>query len=350
MSSQWRQFQETFEKASADPTDELVKARDSAIVCDLTHTGLIAFEGPEAGGFLHAQLSSDVLSLSRERCQLSTYNSPKGRVLATLLLWHSDDGIFLQLPAAIAEPIRRRLSMFILRAKVRANLVSEQYIRIGVGGPNARAVLAAVGLQLPDGNFALVRNEKISHDQDVVDIELMMQLPGNRYELLVTDVTAAMSTWRSLVEHGATPASPVTWRWLTLSSGIAEIVAETQEQFVAQMLNYELVGGISFTKGCYPGQEIVARTQYRGEIKRRTLLGHTAIGSEPTPGQAIFRAATSDQGVGAVVNAAPSPAGGFDLLACLHTELAASGNLHLGGSDGPPLELLTLPYSLPSPG
>lgn len=350
MSSQWQDFQATFAAVGANPMDELMQARDRAVVCDLAHNALIAFEGPDAEGFLHNQLSSDVQSLSADRCQLSTYNSPKGRILATLLLWRCDDGILLQLPAAIAEPIRRRLSMFIMRAKVRASPADERFVRIGVGGPNARTVLATAGLQLPDADFALVRQKQLRHGENLVDIELAMRLPGNRYELLVTDADAAISTWHSLVAHGATPASPATWRWLTVSSGVADVVPETQDQFVAQMLNYELIGGVSFTKGCYPGQEIVARTQYRGEIKRRTLLAHVADGNEPAPAQAIFNAATPDQAVGAVVNAAPSPRGGFDFLACLHTELAAAGNLHLGNVDGPRLELLTLPYSLPSPG
>jgi len=350
MSLQWQDFQATFEAVGANPIDGLIQARDQAVVSDLAHTSLIAFEGPDADGFLHSQLSSDVQGLPPDRCQLSTYNSPKGRVLATLLLWRCDDEILLQLPAAIAESIRRRLSMFILRAKVRASPADERFVRIGVGGPNARTVLTAAGLQLPDVDFSLVRPKQISHGESLIDVELAMRLPGNRYELLVTDANAAISTWRSLVAHGATPASPATWRWLTLSSGVGDVVTETQDQFVAQMLNYELIGGVSFTKGCYPGQEIVARTQYRGEIKRRTLLAHAAVGNEPTPAQAIFNAATPDQAVGAVVNAAPSPMGGFDLLACLHTELAANGNLHLGKSDGPRLELLTLPYSLPSPG
>jgi hypothetical protein len=350
MSSQWQDFQATFEAVGANPMDGLIRARDRAVVCDLAHNALIAFEGPDAEGFLHSQLSSDVESLSMDRCQLSTYNSPKGRVLATLLLWRCDDGIVLQLPAAIAESTRRRLSMFILRAKVRASLADERFVRIGVGGPNARTVLTAAGLQPPDADFALVRRKQVRHGENLVDIELAMRLPGGRYELLVTNADAAISTWHSLVAHGATPAAPATWRWLTLSSGVADVVAETQDQFVAQMLNYELIGGVSFTKGCYPGQEIVARTQYRGEIRRRTLLAHAADGNEPAPAQAIFNAVTPDQAVGAVVNAAPSPKGGFDLLACLHTELAAAANLHLGKVGGPRLELLTLPYSLPSPG
>jgi folate-binding Fe-S cluster repair protein YgfZ len=113
------------------------------------------------------------------------------------------------------------------------------------------------------------------------------------------------------------------------------------------MLNYELLGAVSFTKGCYPGQENVARTQYRGEIKRRTWLLHGDRPDVPAPGQAIF-GAQSEQAAGTVLAAAPARQGGFDALACMHTELAAAGELRLGAQPGAALTRLALPYALPA--
>src|SRR5690606_26699246 len=155
-----------------------------------------------------------------------------------------------------------------------------------------------------------------------------------------------IDAWKRWQAAGAQPGAGRAWRWLGVRSGIADIVSETQDQFVAQMRNYDLLGGVSFTKGCYPGQEIVARTQYRGEIKRRTLLFHAGTELAPAPGHPLHGERSPDQALGTVLNAAAAPGGGFDLLACVHLDLAAAGTLRLGAGDGVQLERLTLPYPL----
>ena len=346
MSEQWQRFQAFLQPASTSLTEGLHHARDNASICALSYYGLVALDGADAEGFLHGQLSSDVQSLARERCQLSTYNSPKGRVLATLLLLRTDDGFLAQLPAAIDELICRRLAMFVLRSNVRVQLASERYIRIGVCGPKAQAVIAASGLAVPREEYGLLRECAFPSASNAIKVDVLLRLPGHRYELLLSDAAAAISAWSTFVAQGATPAHDSAWRWATLQCGIPEIVAETQDQFVAQMLNYELVGGVSFSKGCYPGQEIVARTQYRGEIKRRTFLAHVSSDHEPAPAEAIFSSCAPAQAAGAVVNSAPAPDGGYDLLACLHCDFVTDGSLHLGTVAGPRVELHSLPYSL----
>jgi folate-binding protein YgfZ len=346
MTDQWQDFQATRQAAYSRPLEGLVQARDNAIVCDLTDYALLAFDGPDAADFLHRQLSSDVQALSAERCQLATYNSPKGRVLATLTLWRTETGFLVQLPAAIAEPIRRRLSMYILRSKVQASDVTDRFLRFGIGGPNAQQMLIAAGLPSPETDYGLIRGAPFQSGEASGRVDYALRLGANRYELVFAETDSALAVWRALEEHGAKPAEFAAWRWLTLVTGIAEVGAETQDQFVAQMLNYELIGGISFTKGCYPGQEIVARTQYRGEVKRRTVLGHAAAAQEPAAGSVIFSEGT-DQPIGMVINCAASPASGYDLLACLHLEFAAASRLHLGTPDGPQLVLNELPYHLP---
>jgi folate-binding protein YgfZ len=342
----WKALQAGHPQNGGSVQSELAQARDGAVLCDLSGYGLLQVEGEDAEAFLHGQLSSDVCSLPPDRCQLATYNSPKGRVLAALLLWRSEHGFLVQLPSALAEPIRRRLAMFVLRSKVRIALAGDRWVRIGVGGPDAERVLHGAGIAMPQETLGVLHGQRLDRAEPPLAIDAILRLAGQRWELLLSDEEAAIGLWRRLQEHGAQPARFDAWRWLTLKAGIAELGTESQDQFVAQMLNYELVGAISFTKGCYPGQEIIARTQYRGTIKRRTRLAHVDTADVPSPGTAIVSEAGDGQAVGAVVNAAPAPDGGFDLLASVHLELAA-GNLHLGDRDGPVVDLLPLPYPIP---
>ena len=344
----WKALQAERDATRDTARSELVRARDDTIICDLSGYGLLQVEGEDAETFLQGQLSSDVCGLTQDRCQLATYNSPKGRVLATLLLWRIAQGFLLQLPFAIAEAARRRLAMFVLRSKVRIDSASDRFIRIGIGGPHAERVMTAAGIVPPQQAFGILRRQRVDVTGQPLVIDFVVRQAAQCYELLLADENAALEIWRLLQGHGAEPARFDAWRWLTLRAGIAEVGTETQDKFVAQMLNYELIGGISFTKGCYPGQEIIARTQYRGSLKRRTLLAHVHDAVEPAPGISIFAESGDGQAIGAVVNAAPSPESGFDMLVSVHMELAA-GPLHLGSSEGPLLDLLTMPYPVPVP-
>jgi folate-binding protein YgfZ len=133
------------------------------------------------------------------------------------------------------------------------------------------------------------------------------------------------------------------WEWSLIQAGVPVVVAATQEAFVPQMANFDLVGGVSFKKGCYPGQEIVARTQYRGILKRRMALAHVAGGERPQPGQAVYSKEFGDQAAGTIVNAAPSPTGGFDALVVAQIESLGNGELHLKSLDGPAMEVRKVP-------
>jgi folate-binding protein YgfZ len=175
-----------------------------------------------------------------------------------------------------------------------------------------------------------------------------LRLPGMRYQLVFSDTERAVGLWQRLRSAGAQVGTGAAWQWASVGSGIAEIVAETQDQFVLQMLNYDLLGGVSFTKGCYPGQEIVARSQYRGEIKRRTLLLHAQTEDAPVPAQPVYAVRSTPQPVGTVLGAAAAPGGGFDVLACVHLDLAENSELRLDRADGAALERLELPYALPA--
>jgi hypothetical protein len=318
---------------------ELEEARSGCTIGALGHYSFIEVSGADAETFLHAQLSSDVRGLPLHRCQLSSYNSPKGRVLASLLLWRHADGFLLQAPQATAPDLCKRLTLYVLRSKVRLSVVDERFVGIGIGGPRAAEILTAAGLTAPKP-FHIDSSAKRPGGEAGPGI--VLALPGSRFQLLCAEASAAIVLWERLRDLGAVPAGSAAWQWLTIHSGIAEIVAQTQDRYVAQMLNYELLGAVSFSKGCYPGQEIVARMQYRGGTKRRTLLYHADTAQAPSPGQAIHGA--TDQSVGEVLAAAPAPDGGYDLLACVHLDLAAGSDLRLEAPERAVLRRLSLPY------
>jgi tRNA-modifying protein YgfZ len=164
--------------------------------------------------------------------------------------------------------------------------------------------------------------------------------------LSVIPAEEAPEIWGRLVP----PLKPVgtpCWQWLDIARGLPWVTGSTQEAFVPQMLNLEILGAINFKKGCYPGQEIVARAQYRGEVKRRLRLARVQSDAAPVPGQELFSDDQVKQSTGTVVNAAPAPAGGFDLLAVMQVDAAATSTVRLGSPIGPALEFRALPYAAP---
>lgn len=318
-----------------DPPGELAAAKSGTVLCDLSHLGLIGASGADTDTFLQGQLSSDVRQLTATRAQPSSYNTPKGRVLATPLLFRNADGTFLQLAGELAASIRKRLSMFVLRAKVELVDATDRWVRIGVAGVDAASLVASnLGVQ-PATTL------DVAHG----DAATVIRLPGDRFEIVVAPALAG-ALWNRL-RQGAVPVGATVWDWLEIRAGIATITPASQDEFVPQMLNLDLTGGVSFQKGCYPGQEIVARTQYLGKLKRRLYLAHVAAASAPTPTAPLFSADLEGQPSGTVVNAAPAPDGGFDLLAVIQISSAASQPVHVGSLEGPVLELLPLPYALP---
>jgi tRNA-modifying protein YgfZ len=297
--------------------------------------GLLAFTGADAEAFLQGQFSNDVAALVPGTIQLSSYNSPKGRMLANLVLWRVDADSFRALvPADLAEPLRKRLAMYVLRAKVVVADVSATTALVGIAGPHALdAVLATFGEAPPPGHVV------------AKDSEALVGLPDGRI-VAVTARTMMKARIESLADH-ATAAPPEYWRWLGIRAGVPTIHPATQDLFVPQTANWDLLGGVNFQKGCYPGQEIVARTQYLGRLKERLQIFHGEFPS-PEPGTKMYGELFGNQSCGTVVDAAAAPGGGTDLLAVV--QLAAlSGRIRLGATDGPAMESLPLPYVIPAP-
>lgn len=316
-----------------DPAAERAAAANRTIVADLSQLGVIAFRGEDAAPFLQGQLTNDVQALHADAAQWSGYCTPKGRLLGNFLMWRQGEDFCLQLSGDILPGLFKRLSMFILRAKVQGRDASDERVRLVVAGPQAPdAVRAAMGA-IPEAAMHTVATETGT----------VVRVGDDKFVLAIVPERAT-GVWQAL-RQSATPVGAPVWDWLRLSAGIPMIVAATQEEFVPQMLNLEVIGGISFQKGCYPGQEIVARSQYLGKIKRRMFLAH--VDAEAAPGDPLYSADIEGQASGTVVNAAPAPEGGYDLLAVAQVDSAAHQVLHLKAADGAALTLRPLPYALP---
>jgi folate-binding protein YgfZ len=316
-----------------DPAAERAAAMDGTIVADLSQLGVIALRGEDTATFLQGQLTNDVRTLHADGAQWSGYCSPKGRLLGNFLMWRQGEDYCLQLSGDILPGVLKRLSMFIMRAKVQGRDASDENVRLVVAGKQALAAVTAAMGTVPDTAMRAIAGEAGQ----------VIRLGDDKFVLSIAPERAA-AVWQTL-RLSATPVGAPVWDWLRLNAGIPMIVAATQEQFVPQMVNLEVIGGVSFQKGCYPGQEIVARSQYLGKLKRRMFLAH--VDAEAAPGDPLYSPDMAGQATGTVVNAAPAPTGGFDVLAVAQVESATTQTLHLKAADGAALTLKPLPYSLP---
>lgn len=318
-----------------DAAAELRAARDGGILAPLTHLGLIASTGEDAQAFLHGQLSNDVKMLAPERSEYATYCSAKGRMLANFLLWQEQQAYYLQLSRSLLPAMQKRLAMFVMRSKVKLADVSESRVLLGLAGSAATTALQELFSGLPQQAHQVVRDPANG---------MLIALPGNRFQLIAAP-ESAKRLWHKLAAT-LTPVGTPCWEWLEIRNGIALITPPTQEQFVPQMANMELIGAVNFHKGCYPGQEIIARTQYLGQLKRRMVLAHVAGEVLPQPGDELFSNAMEAQASGMVVNAQAAPEGGYDLLAVMHTASISEGAVHFKAPDGPALSIQPLPYTV----
>jgi folate-binding protein YgfZ len=332
-------------RLSASATPEIIGFHDAAapatnFISPLSHLGLIAASGDDAASFLHNQLTNDVENLGTAEARLAGYCTPKGRLLATMLMWKSPEAIFLQLPRDIQAGVQKRLQMFILRAKARLADAGDSMVALGLAGPAAAAALAPWFPAPPTAPYGVV------HAEAGTLIRLQDADEAPRFQWLASP-EMAQQAWPQLVQT-LQPASAAAWRLLDIRAAIPLVVPATQEQFVPQMVNFEVLGGVNFRKGCYPGQEIVARSQYLGKLKRRmfpAVVDATAV----APGAEVYASTDPAQPCGQIVNAEASG----DLTHCLvelKTAVLDDGaSIHLGSADGPLLQIGALPYALTDP-
>jgi folate-binding protein YgfZ len=307
------------------------------LYCELAQFGLIRFSGAEAQAFLHNQLSCDVAVLTPGKSTYGSYCTPKGRVQATFLLWCSGEDFFIQIPSALREPIQKLLSKYILRSKVKASDASSDWTLIGVAGKDAATLIQRAVGDVPRGVHGVTNTQGA----------MVIRLPGDRYEIVAANKSPGII---ESLSAGAEKADPDYWDWLDIRAGVPVVLPATQEAFVPQMMNLDLIGGVSLTKGCYPGQEIVSRMHYRGTLKQRMYLANIAGSDRPQPGEKLFSSDFGEQACGTIVNAARSPEGGHDVLAVIQIASAERGEVRWKTPDGPALRMLLLPYDLKKPG
>lgn len=309
------------------PAMELDAASKGAVFAPLADFGLIRASGPDAAGFLHNLMSNDIQGIDAVTARVAGLCTPKGRLLAIFLVWREGEDFLLMLPQEILPVILKKLSMFVLRSKVKLSDISAERVLIGVSP-------APSFFDTVPPRFTVTST---SGGQAI-------QLDDTR-ALLCLAPEAAIARWPGLAAK-ARPVGADAWRWLEIAAGQPRLVTATQELFVPQMLNMDLPGvaGVSFTKGCYPGQEIVARTHYLGKVKRRMVRAH--ISHDAVPGTHVYAPETGDQQCGSVVSRAPSPVGGFDCLVSVQSTAVEAGEVHLGAPDGERLAFLPLPYSI----
>lgn len=306
-------------------------------IAPLTDLGLIAASGEDARHFLHSQLTNDVEHLGASEARLAGYCSPKGRLLATFLMWKAGDVIMLQLPRQIQAAVQKRLQMFVLRAKVKLNDVTDEHVMLGLGGHACGEVLKTWFPALPASPYA-----KVDSDAGTL-IRVADAFGAPRYQWVARQETAEKA-WPALTATLMQVGTQY-WHLADIHAGIPQVIQATQEQFVPQMVNFELIGGVNFKKGCYPGQEIVARSQYLGKLKRR-MMPASVDTEQVSAGMEVFSSADLQQPCGMVVNAAPNLQGGADCLVEIKLAALEDGSIHLGSPDGAVLAFHSLPYPL----
>ncbi|WP_118181318.1 YgfZ/GcvT domain-containing protein [Paraburkholderia phosphatilytica] len=313
----------------------------------LTQFGIVDVTGDDAASFLHAQLTNDVQHLDASSARLAGYCSPKGRLLASFLTWRHGDTIRLLLAKDVQPAVQKRLSMFVLRSKAKLADASAALAVVGLAG-DVRRALSTVFDAVPDGVHVNVDGPAGS----------LIRVPdaAGRLRYLWIGPKAEVEARLPGLEQKLSRVSPAVWDWLDIHAGEPRITQAVSEQFVPQMVNFDVLGGVNFRKGCYPGQEIVARSQYRGTIKRRMALANIAAfgdksGDAAHPvaaGAELFQADDPGQPCGMIVNVAAAPQGGVDALVEIKLAALEAGGVHLGAADGPLLSFLPLPYALPT--
>ncbi len=298
----------------------------------LPQFGLLRFSGIDAQNFLQGQLSCDVAALQIGQAQYGSYNTPKGRMLASFLLWHDNDGYVMQLPRTLCEPIRKRLSMYVLRAKVKVVDLSDACALTGMFGDDVQSMMGSAIEDFPKQSMRLIQ------------FQAMTLLLLDNQRVLIADAAQSAQAFLASLSVNAQQTDPDEWDRLNIHAGIPFVTAPVQDQIVPLMANLDLIGGVSFNKGCYPGQEIVARTHYLGHLKQRMYLAHIVGDDAPAPGDKIYSSEFGDQAAGTIVNVAPAREGGYDTLTIVRTESAAGNAVHWKTPDGPLLKFMDLPY------
>jgi folate-binding protein YgfZ len=307
------------------PTTEIATAALTGGVSPLTHLGVIRIAGEDAAKFIHGQLTQDFSLLGQDQARLSAFCSAKGRVQASFIGFKRPDGdILLVCSHDLLAATLKRLSMFVLRAKAKLTDATDDFLLYGLVGSAIKEIAGHAVSTWAKADFG------------AMSVVNLYPADGVARQLAVVPVGLPAPIGPALALDQ--------WLWSEVRSGVATVTTPVLELFVPQMLNYESIGGVNFKKGCYPGQEVVARSQFRGTLKRRTFLVH--CDQALAAGDEVFPSDEDAQPAGTVVQSAAAPQGGFDALVSAQLSAVEAGPLHLKTPTGPTLTILPLPYPL----
>lgn len=316
--------------------EEIKLAAQGTIITDLSHLGVIKAEGTEAQTFLHNQFTNDLKLVTAQHSQLSAYCSPKGRILTLFRVFMRGDCYYLAMPRDLLEATLKRLRMFVLRSKVTLNDAGDEMARFGLAGPQAESLLKAQFGTVP---------AQVDEAAQAGEVTLL-RIPGPhaRYELH-GPAADLIPLWQAMTAT-IRPVGISAWRWLDIQAGVPSIFPQTIEAFIPQMVNLQAINGLSFKKGCYPGQEIVARTQYLGKLKRRMFRISAVTDRLPLPGDPILiNEDNGERKAGEIVVAVPAATTGLEALAVIESEASDKPLFLFPGQDSP-VQITELPYQL----
>ncbi|MGJ7513868.1 YgfZ/GcvT domain-containing protein [Pseudomonas baetica] len=303
---------------------------DSAFFCTLSHEGVLAVRGADAGKFLQGQLTCNLNYLSDSQASLGARCTQKGRMQSSFRILLEGDGVLLAMASELLEPQLADLKKYAVFSKSKLTDESAAWVRFGI--EQGDTALRSLGLELPADTDSVVRHDGL----------IAVRVSPDRAELWVAADQA--DTLKGKLSALLTEGDLNQWLLGQVRAGIGQVMPSTRELFIPQMLNLQAVGGVSFKKGCYTGQEIVARMQYLGKLKRRLYRVQLDASELPEPGTQLF-SPSHGSSIGEVVLAAHAEQN-IELLAVLQAEAAEAGDIHVGSLDGPALRLLDLPYSL----
>lgn len=309
------------------------------IITDLSHLDIIEISGNDAEDFLHGQFTTSIKQLSNNHCQFSAWCNPKGQVKVTFFIYRHKERFIILLPAKLKESFLKQLQMYILRADVKLTDKSDELIRIGLQTNEATLFADLIASNPGQQDEAIM-------DNDLYCLRLPLQGDARNAHrtILIGSVDRQMTLWQELIKH-ATPVGTAIWECLDIQAAYPWISTQTTQKFLPQMLNLDLIDGLDYQKGCYPGQEIIARLHFRGQLKRSLYLATCTLEScseiEPEIGDPLY-ANNEEQSVGTVINAQRSE-DKYYLLAVIDND-SIDNTISLRGSDGPELDLQQLPY------
>ncbi len=342
MRSEWMNFLHT-QLAPADAADAPARENDrpteANLICPINDLAILTVSGRDAERFLQGQTTCDTSQLGADAFGLGAICNPKGRAVATFRMFRADEDFYLLVAMELLPALQKRLQMYVLRADVRLGNETEDWCCLGVIGDQASAALAKQGIDPP------VQLHRLSRKGDCITVK--MPASSDRY-LILAGVETAKRLWTGVSAlDGFAAATQSAWDREEIAQGLPSITAATSEEFVPQMLNLDRLGGIDFEKGCYTGQEVVARMHYLGNLKRRMYRIRCKGSVMPKPGDRLY-AANSEEGqsIGRIVAVAPALSGGYEMLAVIEIRHAESGDIRLFGTQGKAVERLPLPYSL----